>query len=74
MGFRTTPHERPIQSHFCETYLRIRVDGQVVVEDCSLRDFHAGPHRTRDGAKWHIGVDDYAPEPEDVGRRITKAS
>ena len=73
-GFRTPPHERPIRSYFCETYLRIRIDGQVVVEDCSLRDFHTGPHRTRDGAEWDIGVDDYVPAPEDVGRRITKAS
>ena len=73
-GFRTPPHERPIRSYFCETYLRITIDGQVVVEDCSLRDFHTGRHRTRNGAEWSIGVDDYVPAPEDVGRRITKAS
>jgi hypothetical protein len=73
-GFRTPPHERPIRSYFCETYLRIRIDGQVVVENCYLRDFHQGPHRTRGGAEWDIGVDDYVAAPEDVGCRITKAS
>ncbi len=46
----------------------------MVVEDCSLRDFHQGPHRTRDGAEWDIGVDDYVPSPEDVGSHITKTS
>lgn len=73
-GFRTPPHEREMRSYFCEAYLRLRIEGRVVVETCRLRDFHSGPHRTSDGAEWSIGVDDYMPASEEVGRRITEAS
>jgi hypothetical protein len=73
-GFRTPPSERPYRSYSCEAYLRLRIDGRVTVKDCSLRDFHDGPHRARDAAEWDIGVDDYVPSPDEVGRRITKAS
>lgn len=72
-GFRRPPHERPIRSYVCETFLRISIDGQVVVDYCSLRDVHQGPHRTHDGAEWDVGLDDYVPAPKDVGRRIAKA-
>lgn len=70
-GFRTPPQYR---SYFCEAYLRVRIDGRAEVQDCSLRDFHRGAHRTRDGATWDIGFDDYVPAPLDANRRITKAS
>lgn len=73
-GFRTPPHEREYRSYFCEAYLRLRIEGRVEVQDCSLREFHRGPHRTRDGATWEIGFDDYVPAPFDANRRITKAS
>lgn len=73
-GFRPPPHEREHHSTFCEEDLRLRIDGGVEVQDCSMRDFHRGPHRTRDGATWEIGFDDYVPAPLDANRRITKAS
>lgn len=73
-GFRATPQDRIHRSPFCEDYLRIRIDGRVAVKDCSLRDFHGGTHRARDGSEWEIGVDDYVPAPDELGRRITKAS
>jgi hypothetical protein len=60
-GFRTPPHER--RSYWCDEYLRLRVDGRVVVKDCCLRDFHGGRHRTLDGATWEHGVEDYVPAP-----------
>jgi hypothetical protein len=73
-GFRTPPHEREHRSYFCDAYLRVRIDGRVEVQDCSLREFHSGPHRTRDGATWDISFDDFVPAPLDANRRITKAS
>jgi hypothetical protein len=73
-GFRTPPDPYGYRSYFCEAYLRVRIDGAVTVKDCSLGDFHDGPHRARDGAEWDVGVDDYVPSPHEVGSRITKAS
>ena len=73
-GFRTPPDPYGYRSYFCEAYLRVRIDGAVTVKDCSLRDFHDGPHRARDGAEWDVGVDDYVPSPHEAGSRITKAS
>jgi hypothetical protein len=72
-GFRSPPHER-YRSYFCEAYLRVRVDGRVEVQDCFLTDFHDGPHRTRDGATWDVGFDDFVPGPLDANRHITKVS
>jgi hypothetical protein len=72
-GFRTPPQERPLRSYFCEQILRLRIDDDVDVQECSLRDLHGGPHRTRDGATWRAGFDDFVPAPLDTGRRITKA-
>ena len=72
-GFRSPP-EPYYRSYVCEAYLRVRIDGAVTVKDCSLRDFHTGPHRARDGAEWEIGVDDYVPAPDEVGRSVTRAS
>lgn len=74
MGFRDPPDPYGYRSAFCDAYLRLRVDGSVSVKDCSLRDFHDGPHRARDGAEWGVGVDDYVPSPDEVGCRITRAS
>lgn len=73
-GFRTSPHERAHRSYFCEAYLRVRVDGRIAVQECSLRDFHGGAHRTRDGATWDVGFDDFVPAPLDANRSISKAS
>lgn len=74
-GFRDSPWEREAhRTYFCEAYLRLRIDGRVVVEQCRLQDLHSGPHRTSDGATWDIGVDDYVPVSEDSNRRITEAS
>ena len=72
-GFRNPPDPYH-RSYFCEAYLRVRIDGAVTVKDCSLRDFHKGAHRARDGAGWDFGVGDYVPVPDEVGRSITKAS
>lgn len=73
-GFRKPPHERDYNSYLCEAYLRLRIDGLVELQDCSLRYSHSGPHRTRDGATWDIRFDDFVPAPLDANRRITKAS
>jgi hypothetical protein len=52
----------------------VSVDGTVRVKDCSLRDDHRGqPHRARDGAEWEVGVGDYVPAPDEIGRRVTAA-
>lgn len=74
-GFRNPPD--PFGGYydpFCSAYLRVRVDGEVKVKDCSEDRRHDGPHRARDGAEWEVGVDDYVPSPAEVGSRITKAS
>lgn len=47
-------------------YLRLSQTDRVVVEECSLRDYHRGPHRTYDGATWETGEDDYIPAPDGV--------
>lgn len=74
-GFRDSPWEREDhRTYFCDAYLRLRIEGKVVVEQCRLRDFHSGPHRTFDGATWNIGVDDYVPVSENSNRRIVEAS
>ncbi|WP_182376010.1 hypothetical protein [Nocardioides sp. WS12] len=73
-GFRTPPHERVERTYFCESFLRVRVDGTGEVQDCTLHDRHDGPHRTRDGATWTIGFDDFVPAPLDASRKISKAS
>lgn len=72
-GFRTAPQPYH-RSHWCDRYLRIRIDGRVTVKDCSLADHHVGPHRARDGAEWGIGVDDYVPASDELGHDITRAS
>lgn len=72
-GYRRPPDPYG-RSHFCEAYLRVRVDERVAVKDCCLRDFHDGVHRARDGAEWDLGVDDYVPAPDEVGHRISRAS
>ncbi|MEJ7689638.1 MAG: hypothetical protein WKF76_03950 [Nocardioidaceae bacterium] len=41
-GFRTLPHER--RSPFCDSFLRLRVEGRVIVEQCRLRDYHGQVH------------------------------
>lgn len=69
-GFRTPPSYDP---YYCEAYLRLQVDGRTEVHECSLRDFHRGHHRTRDGATWDVGLDDYVPAPLDANCRITEA-
>lgn len=59
---------------FCHAYLHVKIDGQVEVQDCFLRGEHRGPHRTRDGATWDIGFDDFVPAPLDASHRIADAS
>jgi hypothetical protein len=71
-GLRNPPE--PYRSPLCEQFLRIRIGGAVTVKDCSLRDFHIGSHRARDGSEWDIGIDDYVPAPDEIGHTITKAS
>lgn len=72
-GFRNPPQERP--DPFCHAFLRLKIDGRVVVEDCRrLGDCHRGPHTTFDGATWDIGLDDYVPATPIEPHRITEAS
>ena len=70
-GFRSPPGS---YDPFCHAYMHVKIDGQVEVQDCFLRGEHRGPHRTRDGATWDIGFDDFVPAPLDANRRIAKAS
>ena len=73
-GFRTPPYERPYRSYFCEDFLRLRINGLVVVKECRERDFHDGPHRAFDKSEWSIGVDDYVPASHESGQSIARAS
>ena len=72
-GFRDPPQDY-YYDPFCHEYLRVKIDGHVEVQDCFLRDPHRGPHRTKDGATWDVGFDDYVPAPLDASRRISTAS
>lgn len=71
-GFRNPPGEW--YDPFCHAYLHVKINGEVEVQDCFLRSDHRGPHRTRDGATWDLGFDDFVPAPLDAGCRITKVS
>ncbi len=73
-GFRDAPRDREYRSYSCEGHLPVKIDGRVRVQECCLREDHRGPHRSRDGAKWDLGFDDFEPAPLDASRRITKAS
>jgi hypothetical protein len=73
-GFRNPPRDDWWYDPFCSKFLRVRIDGNVEVQDCSLRSDHRGPHRTRDGATWDTGFDDFVPAPLDANRRISKES
>lgn len=70
-GFRSPPGS---YDPFCHAFLNIKINGQVEVQNCSLGGQHRGLHRTRDGATWDIGFDDFTPAPLDAGCRITKVS
>lgn len=70
-GFRSPPGS---YDPFCYAYLQVRIDRDIEVQECSLRGDHRGPHRTRDGATWDLGFDDFVPAPLDAARRITKVS
>lgn len=70
-GFRSPPGS---YDPFCHAYLHVKIDGQVEVQDCFLRGEHGGPHRTRDGATWDIGFDDFVPASLDASHRIADAS
>lgn len=59
---------------FCHAYLHVKINGGVEVQNCNLSGQHRGVHRTRDGATWSIGFDDFVPAPLDAGCRITKVS
>lgn len=70
-GFRSPPGS---YDPFCHAFLHVKINGQVEVQNCKLSGQHRGLHRTRDGATWDIGFDDFVPAPLDAGCRITKAS
>lgn len=70
-GFRSPPG---FYDPFCHAFIHVKINGEVEVQNCSLRGEHWGLHRTRDGATWDVGFDDFMPAPLDAGCRITKAS
>lgn len=70
-GFRNPPRS---YDPFCHAYLHVKIDGQVEVQNCSLSGQHRGLHRTREGATWDVGFDDFVPAPLDAGCHITKVS
>jgi hypothetical protein len=70
-GFREPPG---YYDPFCHAYLHVKIDGRVEVQECRLSGSHRGLHRTRDGATWDAGFDDFTPAPLDAARHITKVS
>jgi hypothetical protein len=72
-GFRKPPDPFGYDP-YCSAYLRVQIDGQIKVKDCSQDRYHRGPHRAGDGSEWEVGVDDYVPSPAEVGSRVTRAS
>jgi len=70
-GFRSPPGS---YDPFCHAFLHVKINGQVEVQNCHLSGQHRGQHRTRDGATWDVGFDDFTPAPLDAGCRITKVS
>ncbi|MCX6401823.1 MAG: hypothetical protein NTX33_18070 [Propionibacteriales bacterium] len=70
-GFRSPPGS---YDPFCHAFLYVKFNSQVEVQNCSLSGEHRGLHRTRDGATWDIGFDDFTPAPLDAGCRVTKVS
>lgn len=59
---------------FCHASLHVKIDGKVEVQECRLSGQHRGLHRTRDGATWDVGFDDFVPAPLDAARHINKVS
>lgn len=45
----------------CSDTVRVKVDGVERVEDCCLRDFHRGRHRSYSGATWQQDGSDFRP-------------
>jgi hypothetical protein len=70
-GFRSPPGS---YDPFCHAFLHVKINGQVETQNCKLTGHHRGVHRTRDGATWNIGFDDFVPAPLDAGCRIAEAS
>lgn len=62
-GFRNPPGLR--DPAWCEDFLRLKVQGRVVVKSCDRRFFHDGRHRASDGSTWQSGAKDYLPPPPD---------
>ena len=64
-GFRESPWEREMrqEERWCRDYLRLSIEGRIVVEQCRLRGFHDGAHKTFAGATWKTGAKDYVPAP-----------
>lgn len=71
-GFRNPPGT--YISTWCEAYVNVRIDDAVRHKSCKLRWDHEGAHRARDGSEWFIGVDDYVPSSDELGRGIAGAS
>jgi hypothetical protein len=46
-GWREPPGYFGRHNYFCESFLRVRIDGAVKVKDCKLRTDHDGPHLPR---------------------------
>jgi hypothetical protein len=55
-AYRTNPMDRPT---WCGDYLRVTEDFSEI---CKLTEGHRGPHRSRTGATWSVGLEDYNPE------------
>lgn len=45
----------------CDDYIQVKVGGVDHVEQCCLRDFHAGRHRSHSGASWNKDGSDFRP-------------
>lgn len=45
----------------CEDSVRVQINGVDRVEECCLRDFHRGRHRSHSGATWQQDGSDFRP-------------
>jgi hypothetical protein len=63
-AYRNPPGTYRREPRYCEAYIRVKnAEGVVRLEDCHLRSYHEGRHKSDSGATWKSGADDYEPPP-----------
>lgn len=59
---RNPPRER-FERFDCHDFIRVQIEGVLHVEDCCLRDFHKGRHKSHSGATWGDGGKNFQASP-----------